>query len=166
MLKGNIIMSMFDPNVMLDQEVQGANATKVKPCPAGEYTAIIDGLKLRSWAKKDDPTVNGVSLDVMLDIQDEAVKAELGRDKVLVKHSCSLDFVLDAEGKPMLNMHKDANVDLGRLRTACGLNDPKRKFTLNQLNGQAVKVLVGHPQDPEDPETVYAEVGRGKVTAL
>lgn len=159
-------MSMFDPNVMLDQEVTGANATKTKPCPAGEYTAIIDGIKLRSWAKKDDPTVNGVSLDVMLDIQDEGVKAELARDKVVVKHSCSLDFVVDAEGNPKLDMHKDKNVDLGRLRTACGLNDPTRKFSLNQLNGQAVKVIVAHRQDPDDPETVYAEVNRGKVTAL
>lgn len=157
---------MFDPNVLLDQEVEGSNATKLRPCPAGEFTAIIDGIKLRSWAKKDDPTVNGVSLDVMLDIQDQAIREELGRDKILVKHSCSLDFVIDGNGKPVLDMHKDKNVDLGRLRAACGLNDPDRKFSLNMLNGQAVKVMVSHRQDPEDPETVYAEVNRGKVTAL
>ena len=105
-------------------------------------------------------------LDVHLDIDDANAREVTQRDEVIVRHSCSLDVIKGPNGKPMIDERPGTNIDLGRLRTAVGMNIQGQDFNLNMLIGQPVKVLVTHRQNPDNPEEVYAEVKRGKVKSI
>jgi hypothetical protein len=142
---------MFDPSQFLDMQMTEANDTKVIPCPVGEYLAVVDKVEFRPWQKKDDPSVNGVSLDVSWAIQDHNVQQLLGRDKVLVRQGVGIDFT-DAGG---LDMGRGRNIGLGRLREAVGLNIPGRPFSPNMLPGQMAKVNVSHRVVGED---IFSEI--------
>lgn len=138
--------SVFDPEAFLDQTIEGSNDTKIIPCPAGDFLGIVDSFKVRRWEKKDDKTVNGVSLDVMWSIEDENAKQETGRDKVLVKQSIGLDIAEDGK----LDMGKGKNVRLGRLRAALDLNQPGQSFSFHMLKGRMAKVTVTQRPEGED----------------
>jgi hypothetical protein len=138
----------FDPAQFLDMQVTDSNDTKVVPVPVGEYTAFVSDVKTRTWAKGDK---SGVALDVVWDIDNEAVKQLLARDKVTVKQGVMLDMN-DTGG---LAMGKGMNVGLGRLREALDLNQPGKPFALSMLSGRSAKIVVSHRVNGED---VYAEV--------
>lgn len=142
---------MFDPNQFLDQQVEGANDTRLIPVPEGEYLAIVEKVSARQWQSKQDPSKAGVTLDVVWSIEDQSVKEFLGRSKVTVNQGIMLDTT--DEGK--LDMGKGKNVGLGRLREAVGLNDPGRPFAFTQFPGLSAKVLVKHRLHEDN---VYAEV--------
>lgn len=144
----------FDPNAFLDQTVEQANSTVMVPVPAREYVAIISEVKSAQWQKKDDPSVSGLKLQLTWDIDDSAVKAELGRDKVTVRQEIMLDLT-DNNG---LDMGKGKNVQLGRVREALGLNRPGQAFSPSMLNGRAAKIMVTHRIDPRNTDVIYAEV--------
>lgn len=143
----------FDPNTFLDSVVTEANATKIIPCPVGEYTAVVKDVKPRMWTSKNDPSKSGVALDIIWDVDDLSVKEVLGRDSVTVKQGLMLD--MNSHGQ--LETGEGKNVGLGRLREAVGLNQPGRPFSPNMLAGQAARIKVKHRVDGED---VYAEVER------
>lgn len=145
---------MFDPNTFLEMSVTDANSTSATPVPAREYTAFIDEVKARPWQSKDDPSKAGMALDILWNIDDAAVKAELERDKVTVKQGIMLDLT-ETGG---LDMGKGKNVGLGRLRDAVGLNQPGQPFSFRMLTGRAAKIAVSHRTDPKNPEVIYAEV--------
>lgn len=142
---------MFDANAFLDMQVTETNDTKVIPVPVGEYTALISKIEVRPWQSKKDPSKSGLSLDVTCEIDDQAVKEFLGRDKITVRYSPMLD-INDAG---MLDMGKGKNIGLGRLREATDLNVPGQPFSFNMLMGRVLKVAVTHRIDGED---VFAEV--------
>ena len=144
-------MSQFDPNAFLDQTVDGALDTKVTPCPEGEFIAVIDSVTPRPWNSKDG-TKAGVALDVFWAIDDQGVKEQLGREKILVKQGIMLD--LDATGQ-RLDVSKGKNINLGRLREAVGMNTPGQPFSFNMLPGRAARVKVSHRTDGED---IYADI--------
>jgi hypothetical protein len=134
---------MFDPNTFLDMTVQESNSTVTTPVPIGEFIAVIEDVKAREWKKKDDPSVAGMALDVVWNIDDANVKQLLERDKVAIKQGIMLD--LTPEGG--LDMGKGKNVGLGRLREALDLNQAK------------VKVTHRIEQKPGEEAKIYAEVG-------
>jgi len=138
--------SVFDPEAFLDQTIDGANDTKVIPCPAGDFLGIVDSYKVRRWEKKDDKTVNGVSLDIMWIVEDENARQETGRDKVLVKQSIGLDITPDNK----IDLGKGKNVRLGRLRQALDLNQPNQPFSFHQLKGRMAKITVIQRPEGED----------------
>ena len=142
---------MFNPDQFLDMQVTESNDTKVIPVPVGEYIAVISEVKCRQWQSKKDPSVSGLALDLIWDIDDSAVKELLGRDKVTVKQGCMLD-ITDSGG---LAMGKGRNVGLGRLREATGLNTPGQPFSFSMLNGRLAKVSVSHRIDGEQ---IFSEV--------
>jgi hypothetical protein len=144
-------MNTFDPNVFLEQSFAEANSTKATPVPEGEFQASIKSVTPRTWSKKDDPTVGGLALDIIWNIDDENVKAQLERKEVTVKQG----LMLDLNDAGMLDMSKGKNVQLGRLREAVGLNTPGQAFSFQMLPGRGAKVLVKHRIDGED---IYAEV--------
>ena len=144
---------MFNPEEFLDQQVTEANATKIIPVPVGEYPAIIKSIKPRAWAKKDDPTVNGVALDIVWSIEDADVKAALARDEV----NCKQGIMLDTDDSGKLATGAGDNVGLGRLREALGLNVPGEAFSFNMLIGRSALVAVTHRANGEE---VYSEVSR------
>jgi hypothetical protein len=142
---------MFDPNQFLDMSVDGAMDTKAVPVPVGEYIAIIEEVKARTWTAKDDPTKSGVALDILWSIDDANVKATLGRDKVTVKQGIMLDMT-ESGG---LDLGKGKNLGLGRLRTALNLNQPGQPFAPSMLPGRVGKVKVEHRISGED---IFAEI--------
>lgn len=142
---------MFTPEQFLDMQVTESNDTKVIPVPAGEYMAVVKEVKSRVWTSKKDPSMSGVTLDLVWTIDDANVKALLGREEVNVKQGIMLDLT-DAGG---LDMGKGRNIGLGRVREACGLNQPGQPFSATMLTGRMAKVSVKHRIDGEN---LYAEV--------
>lgn len=143
--------SQFDPEAFLNAQHQGANATQFKPCPAGEYNAVVDDVKPREWRSKDG-TKSGVALDVLWSIDSDVVRNELGRDKVIVTQGIMLDLELSGA----LATGENKNVRLGQLREAVGLNDASAPFSFGMLRGRAAKVKVEHE--------VYNNAPMAKVT--
>lgn len=150
---------MFDADSFLNSVVTGANATKVVPCPIGEFPGVIDKIAARQWQSKDG-TKTGVALDVTWSVEDDAAKAETGRDNLSVRQGLMLDLTPDGA----IDMSEGKNVALGRLRAAVGLNDPSVEFAFNHLPGRMGKIKVSHRQDDRDPENVFAQVDA--VTSL
>jgi len=151
----------LNPEMLLESAVKAAFDTKVPPCPEGEYTLLISKLTPRSGINKNGEPY--CMLNVLLEVEDQAVREELGRDQVFVQHSCMLDLVTNpTTGLPMLDDAKGKNIDLGRLRAACDLNEPGQEFSMNMLLNRIVKGKVTHRADKETGE-LYGEVNRGKI---
>ena len=142
---------MFNPDQFLDMQIEGQNDTKIITVPAGEYTAMIEEVKVRQWQAKADPSKSGLTLDVQWSIDDASVKELLGRDKVTVKQGIMLDLT-DAGG---LDMGKGRNIGLGRLREALDLNQPGRPFSFTMLTGRVARVSVSHRIADDN---IFAEV--------
>lgn len=143
---------MFDPEQFLESTTMtDANDTKVIPVPINEYLAAISDVKCRSWTKKDDPSIGGLTLDITWQIDDQAVKELLGRDKITVKQGIMLDLT-ETGG---LDMGKGRNVGLGRLREAVELNAPGVPFSFKMLPGRMGRISISHRIVGED---IYAEV--------
>lgn len=143
---------MFDPNTFLNTEVTEALDTKVVPCPAGEYLAIADKVDIKPWQSKDGSS-SGLKADILWDIQDENVKALIGRDTVKV----SQQQMLDLTETGMLDTSKGKNVGLGRLREALDLNVPGEPFSFGMIQGRMAKVVVSHRPYNDD---IFAEIKR------
>jgi hypothetical protein len=142
---------MFNPEQFLELQVTDANSTKSTPCPVGEYIAIVESVKARQWTKKDDPSIGGMAVDIVWSIDDAGVKQALERDKVNVKQGIMLDLT-ETGG---IDTGKGKNVGLGRLREACGLNEPGRPFAFSMLTGRMAKVRIKHRVDGDN---IYGEV--------
>lgn len=140
----------FDPNTFLNAQFDETNDTKVIPVPAGEYLAISEKVDIKSWASKDGSS-SGIKLEIVWDIQDENVKALLGRDSVKVTQQQMLDLTETGA----LDMGKGKNVGLGRIREALDLNVPGQPFSFAMIQGRMAKVVVSHRTAGED---IYAEI--------
>lgn len=144
-------MSMFDADSFLHLQVTESNDTKRVPVPVGEYLGIVSDVKVRPWQSKTDSTKAGLALDITWDLDDQNLKSTLGRDKVTLRQGIMLDLT-EAGG---LDMGKGKNINLGRVRTAVGLNQAGQPFAFSMLPGRMAKVAVSHRVDGED---VYDEV--------
>lgn len=144
-------MTTFDPTAFLSATITSANSTEMTPVPVGEYTAIAEKVELSQWQKKDDPTVTGLKLRVTWAIQDEALKAQLSREKVTVPQ----DIMLDMSDSGQLATDEGKNVALGRLRAAVDLNQAGQPFNFLMLQGRMAKISVTHNLYKEQ---VYAGV--------
>ena len=142
---------MFNPEEFLDQQITESNSTVTTPGPTGEFIAVPTEVKSRQWTKKDDPSITGIALDIIWEIDSAEVKALLERDKVTVKQG----IMLDINEAGQLDMGKGKNVGLGRLREALGLNVPGQAFSFNMIAGRPAKVVVSHRIDGE---SIFAEV--------
>lgn len=130
-------MSAFDLDSFMSQPAD-AGSTSISPIPEGEYLAIIDDVKPRVVNTK---LGESVALDVFFIIQDEALKAKLGRETLTVKGG----FFLDMNGGKM-DMGKDKNVRLNRLREAVGQNSSG--WTPSKLKGAGpLKIKVSQRVD-------------------
>jgi hypothetical protein len=142
--------TQFDPQAFLDASITEANDTKVIPVPMGEYTGIIASVIPRTWQSKDG-TQSGIALDIKWFVEDQDVKAFLGRDEVQIKQGIMLDVT--PEGR--LDTSKGKNIGLGRLRMAVNMNQPGQAFSFQNLPGQMAKITVKHRIDGDD---TFAEV--------
>lgn len=140
----------FDPATFLTMTVEEANDTKITPVPVGEYLAIAEKVDIKPWAKKDGSD-SGLKLEIVWEIQDENVKALLGRDKV----TCQQQQMLDLTETGALDLGKGKNVGLGRLREALDLNTPGQPFAFAMIQGRMAKVAVTHRTSGED---IFSEI--------
>ena len=143
-------MGTFDPSTFLDAIVIDPNSTTVTPVPEGEYTAIAGEPVIRQWNSRDG-TKSGLALDIPWEVDSAAVKAALGRERVVVKQ----DIMLDINPQGGLDTGKGSNVSLGRLREAVGLNVAGSPFSFRMLQGKVAKIAVKHRLDGEQ---IYADV--------
>lgn len=130
-------MSAFDPKLLLDSTFDQPNSTIRVPIPAREHLSVITAVDIRSGNKDGK---QWAFLDVTYDIDDAALKAELGREKLSLTQGVGLDFT--PEGG--LDYSKGRNVNLGRLREATGLNAPGEPFSFRMFVGKPVRIVVGH----------------------
>lgn len=130
---------MFDPNSFLDSEVKDANSTTTVPVPIGEYQGVVKDVSISSGTSKD--TGNPwARLNVVWTVEDENVKALLGRKEVTTRQA----FLLDITETGALDMGTGKNVRLGRLREALGLNEKGKAFSMRMLTGRMGKIAVKH----------------------
>ena len=142
--------SAFDPETFAASTTNAANETSFAPVPAGEYTAVIDDVVIRS-------TDYGPVADVVWSIDDGALKSTLGRDKITVKQGVFLD-VTDGPNGPTLDMSKGKNIALGRIREALDLNEEGQSFSLKMLKGAGpASIRVVH-KPAKDSDEIYANV--------
>lgn len=150
-------MAPFNADAFLNSTVSGPMSTQVLQCDEGEYRATIEdgenAIQFREFTSE-----RGVShqMVVLFSILDDAQKARLGRDKILVPMNCWLD--LDANGG--LDMGKGRNVSIGRLREALEQNDSAPWSPARLKGAGPLMVKVTQRSDKTDPERKYAEVSR------
>lgn len=143
----------FDPAVFLNQQYDEKLDTKLVPCPAGETVGMIDKVDIVPWASRDG-TKSGIKARLLWDVQDESVKALLGRDKVVVPQ----DIMLDQTEDGGLDMGKGKNTRLGRLLEALDMNNGE-PWSFGSLTGRVAKINVSH-RPSADGQDVYPEVDR------
>lgn len=133
--------SPFDPTTFAQMTFNEANSTVSTPIPAGEWPFEVTKVDIQSWSNKEK-TNFGLKCVLMLDIQDDAVRAITGRPKNLVRYEMMLD--LTPEGG--LDFGKGMNVKLGRAREALGLNKPGQPFAFDMFLGRTGKAKVSHEE--------------------
>ncbi len=149
-------MSEFNPDDLLHTAVEDANSTTIIPVPIGDWEGILGKPVFRqATIKKPGPRQGEIMtfMDLSIEVDDQEVRDICQREKPSVRFSCILQ--LDDNGQ--ISTAEGDNVDFGRLREACGLNDDT-SFTPSKFEAQNVVINVKHRPDPDDPEIVYAEV--------
>lgn len=129
----------IDTEQFLNMTTDDALDTRVTPCPAGEFPALLEDFQLKDFNKSDGGT--GYRLIVKWEIQDEGVRSELGRDTVTVSQNIFLDMNDDGTA---LDMSKGKNIGLGRLREALGQNEPGKPWSPAMLKGQIASLSIKH----------------------
>jgi|SRR6185312_3459784 len=147
-------MSTFDPEQFLNTQHTEANDTKVIPVPPGEYLAQITKLTPRKIKTKDGG--ERLVMDVQWEIQDESVKKKLGLEKMFARQSVFLD--LTEQGS--IDFSKGHNIQLGRLREACGQNKAGKKWSPSMLLHSSAYIFVEQQPNENDPESPYSNVTR------
>ena len=142
---------MFNPEQFLDMQVTESNDTKLIPIPTDEYTGVAESVSCRQWQSKKDPSVSGLTLDVVWSLDSAELRELLGREKVTVRQGIMLDLTESGT----LDMGKGRNVALGRLREALDLNTPGVAFSFNQIPGRVAKVSVTQRIDGDN---IYNDV--------
>lgn len=135
-------MSAFDPQAYLDSQISEPTV-KRPPLPAGDYTAVIEDVKSRTWQGKNDPTKSGIAFDIPLvvDLPLE-VQQQLGIDATTLKFTDSV----------MLDLTESGTIDNGvgknrRLRTyreACDMNKVGDVFSPRKMVGKVIIVKIKH----------------------
>lgn len=158
----------MDPDVFMNQNVDEPLESVRTLCPEGEFKAHIDDFEFNTdtfrpvsfVSKKTGEQREATVLRLPFVIDDDEVKAKLGRDKVTVYFR---DMWLDFKpGTQELDTGPNKNVDLGAIRKALGLTTGA---VFAPLRGAGpIRVRVRHRSyDENDPEKKIAEVFR--VTA-
>lgn len=112
-------MSDFNPDLFMQTQVQGANATQRIPFPVKKYPGVIKDVKIRQNPGVKDPSAiwTFCDLTVTLSVPQEVLE-QTGRRNSDLRFS----FMLDLDERGNLDMGKGKNVQLGRLREALGQN--------------------------------------------
>lgn len=140
---------MFDPDTFMQQTVDQPLATEFTLVPKGEYLASIDDFDKDSFEEIDFTYKSGAKagtpgkmfkFNCPFVINDDKVKTELGRDKVVIVKQ----IILDLDDNGALSFGTNRNVELGRIRDAVNQNG-SGPWSPAQLRGAGpVMVKVDH----------------------
>lgn len=135
-------MGTFDPTQFLDQTINQSLDSERNKVPEGEYQATIKDVKVEGGVsnKEGSEGKQWARLDVRWVIDDARVKEIVGLPEPSVKQGIMLD--LNDAGN--LDLSKQKNIGLGRLREALGLNTPGQPFSFRMMEGRMAKVKVTH----------------------
>jgi hypothetical protein len=139
----------LDVNQYMNATHQGENATKMTPIPVGEYKSVITDVVLESLPGKKDVTKTYLKCNVTHQLDDAGLREQLKREKVTMTQ----DFLIDLTASGDIDFGADRNIKLGRLREACGLNDPQTPWSFPMFKGRVVKVKVGHEMYEGEPRS-------------
>lgn len=141
---------MFDPDTFMQQTIDKPLETEYVMVPPGEYIATIDDFTGEALEQIQFDYKRGIragtpgvmtKLTLPFIIQDEAVKAELQREKVVI----SKQIILDLDETGGLDFSKNRNVELGRIRNAVGQNADGSPWSIASLRGAGpVMIKVTH----------------------
>lgn len=123
-------MSAFDVSVYENAVIEGANETKYIPIPDGWYQGLCDQVRVKVVKTKDGEKPVLEVMHQATNASDE-LKKLLNRDKVTVRQ----DMWLDVTEQGAIAMGPNQNINLGKMREAVGLNDPRKKFSFKMLEG-------------------------------
>lgn len=142
-------MGIFDSASFLNSALGGSNATRRDPLPAGETTGQITKIDLVSGEKDGRAWYK---LNSTIELNDSSYLASANRERATITYGIMLDM---NEGGGVA-MGPNKNVQLGKLREACGVNQPGK--TLNDMVGQFIRVVISHRPDKDDPSVIYDDV--------
>jgi hypothetical protein len=131
--------SVFDPKVFGAMTFTDSNSTESVPIPVGDWPFEITKSEVTSWSARDGSS-SGLKLALLLTTSDEKVTEVTGRAKNSVKH----EIMLDLTPEQGLDFGKGMNVQLGRARAACGLNEKGKPFSFDMFLGRNVIGSVSH----------------------
>ena len=133
-------MSVFDPTTFAQMTFTDANSTETVPIPVGDQLMDIEKVEIKSWQKKDDPSVAGLKCVLTLKTEDAEI-ATLTGGKI---NRVFYEMMLDLTPTGGLDFGKGMNVRLGRAREACNLNRPGAPFGFDMFIGHQVKAAISH----------------------
>lgn len=142
----------FDAQALLNATSTEANATRLDPAPVGTYTGQVAKVDVKSGVSQKTGEV-WCRLELYLESEDPKLD-QIGMKKKTFRADALLE--LDANGGVATGSGK--NVSLGRMREACGLNQPGSPFSLGMFQGQMFKFDVSHEPDAKDPTMIYERV--------
>jgi hypothetical protein len=151
--------STFDADAFMNSTIDEPMATQMASVPDGEYVAMIgdftsEAFKTIEYTDKNGVQVSRQILEIPFIIDDDALKAQLGREQVTHRESFWLD--LTADGK--LDTGPDKNVSLGKLRACLGQNGngPWSPSMLRNMGPMRIKIV--SRADKRDPEKKYTNI--------
>lgn len=156
----------FDPDTFMQQTIDSPLATEFKLVPEGEYQMMVDDFDSTAFETIDFTYKKGEragqagqmhKFNCPFVVQSEAVKAEMGRDKVVARMQIILDIDPQTGG---LATGPDKNVQLGRLFQAAGLNAAGTPVSSLRNAGPFLGRIAHRSIDPNNPERKIAEVTR------
>lgn len=117
----------FDLDSFMNATVDAPMETSFPVCPEGEWPFIFDGdpkmlevKNIKGISKNTGNPYDFHQMELVALCQSDKVKADMGRDKVLVRLRVNLDF--DPSGRLATGVGK--NIILGQVRDALGQNTP------------------------------------------
>lgn len=140
----------FDPDAFLQSTIDAPLETEMRLIPEGEYQAMIDDFTRDSFEVFNFTYKKGnragtpgtmTKFNCPFVLNNEAVRAELGREKLLCTAQLSLDFV---PGTYQLDFGPDKNIRLGQIRAAVGQNQPGQWSVQNLKGAGPLMVQVKH----------------------
>lgn len=148
---------MFKAEAFLNSTVEGPMSTSITPVPEGEFKFVVDdGDKAITFAEFTSDKGTFQTMTVQCKCLDDAVRAQLKRDNVLVPIKMFLDLKPDGSG---LDNSEGKNVQLGKLRAALGQNEGAWSPAMLKGKGPFMG-KVTQRADKNDPTIKYAEITR------
>jgi hypothetical protein len=151
----------FDADAFMSQTVDAPMSTQLQGVPEGEYTAMIgdfDSTAFRQVTvtnKQTNLSQDRPVLEIPFIIQDDALKAKLGREQITHRETFWLD--IGADGK--LDTGPDKNTRLGQLRAALGQNASGTSWSPTMLRNMGpVRIVIKTTSDKRDPDKKYTNI--------